>query len=104
MWTDRSRVIVRAGVCECCVARAHQVHHRDFPEIRAEGGSIAEGAARLADHLSRYREGAQGTFHRDRIDWALADVAALLDTLAPVGSGHDRATSCRCGDRGPAVA
>ena len=38
METDQSRVIVSSGA----TAHTTQVHHRDFPEIRADGGSVKE--------------------------------------------------------------
>src|SRR5438045_208218 len=78
MSTDPSRVIVQDGVCGRCAVPIKQVHHRDFPEIRAECGSVAEGLAYLAGLLSRAREDAGSAWHREVIDQAKADIEALL--------------------------
>ena len=48
MEIDLSRVIVSSGA----TAHTTQVHHRDFPEIRADGGSAKEAASHLANKLT----------------------------------------------------
>jgi cytochrome c553 len=93
----QSRVIVGDSVCARCAVPTKQVHHRDFPEIRVEGGSVAEGAAQLAERLARARENIGSVWHREAIEQAMADVAAFLDTLAD--AGQESEDSCRCAVR-----
>jgi len=50
------------------------VHHRDFPEIRGEGGTIRECVLQLAFHLARARKHARESWKRDAIDHAILDV------------------------------
>ena len=97
--SDASPVVVEDGVCASCSVRTKRVHHRDFPEIRAEAGTVAEGAAHLAGELARARDSVGGAWHREAIDRASADVAEFLGTLAESGPGGE--ASCRCGARGP---
>ena len=52
MGTDRNRVVVASGVCDCHTIHSTHAHHRDFPEIKAEGESPADAAARLINQLA----------------------------------------------------
>ena len=97
--TDASPVVVDDGVCGCCSVHTKQVHHRDFPEIWAEAGTVAEGASHLAGELARARDSVGGAWHREAIDRASADVSDFLGTLAE--AGQEGEASCRCGARGP---
>lgn len=99
MSPDRSRVIVEDGLCSCCSVPSRGVHHRHFPEIRAECGSVAEAAAHLADRLSLYRDGAQSVWHREDIALALADVAEFLASLSEATSSLQG--SCLCTPHAP---
>jgi hypothetical protein len=74
MSTDSSRVIVTTGA----TANASQVHHRDFPEIRAEGETPAVAARNLANHLVRALDSALTKWRRDTIQQAIADVQAFV--------------------------
>ncbi|HEV3168489.1 MAG TPA: hypothetical protein VGZ22_31070 [Isosphaeraceae bacterium] len=75
MATDSSRVIVTTGA----TANASQVHHRDFPEIRAEGETPSAAAQNLANHLVRALDSALTNWRRDTIQQAIADVQAFVD-------------------------
>lgn len=99
MLTNSSPVIVKDGVCACCSVHTKQIHHRSFPEIWTESGSVVEGLAHLTNQLSRARDGAGSTWHRDTIEQAIVDVAEYLDSLAEAQSGGE--TSCRCNAQGP---
>jgi hypothetical protein len=99
MLTERERIVVTDGLCACCAVHTKKAHHRDFPEVWAECGSVAEAVAHLADQLSRYREGAQSAWHREGIDGAIADVTAFLGALSR--SGREPESACRCGVRVP---
>lgn len=74
MATDQSRIIVATG------ATAHTtcVHHRDFPEIRAEGENPGVAATHLANQLTRALDSALTNWRRDSIVQAIADVRAFV--------------------------
>lgn len=54
------------------------VHHRDFPEIRANGADAHEGATQLANHLTRALDSALTKWRREAIEKAIADVQAYV--------------------------
>ena len=60
-------------------ANATQVHHRDFPEIRAEGETPEDAAAHLANQLTRALDSALTDWRRETIEQAIADVQAFVD-------------------------
>jgi len=74
METDLSRVIVSSGA----TAHTAQVHHRDFPEIRADGGSAKEAAAHLASKLTLALDTALTDWRRETIGQAIAEVEAFV--------------------------
>lgn len=82
MFTDMNRVIVEDATCASCDVPIKRVRHRDFPEVRAECCTVAEGAAHLARKLASARECVGSDRHRTEIDQALKDVAAFRETLA----------------------
>jgi hypothetical protein len=73
MDTDKDRVIVSIGAA----AGATQVHHRDFPEIRAQGASPADAANQLVNQLTRALDTALTKWRRETIENAIADVRAF---------------------------
>lgn len=99
MTANRNSVIVEDSLCIDCTVPTKQVHHRDFPEIRAEGSSVAEGAALLADRLSHAREGIESQWRREGIEQAINDVAAFLGSLEEGDQPSE--ASCRCEARAP---
>ncbi len=70
MATEQDRVIVSTG----STAQATLVHHRDFPEIRAEGENPSVAAGHLANHLTRALDSALTKWRRDAIETAIAEV------------------------------
>ena len=74
MDTEPSRVIVTISASSSAAC----VHHRDFPEIRAEGGSPKEAAAHLVNQLTRALDSALTDWRRDRVNEAIADVQAFV--------------------------
>ncbi|MEO6810270.1 MAG: hypothetical protein ABI353_14235 [Isosphaeraceae bacterium] len=70
MDTDQSQVIVTMGA----TAGAIQVHHRDFPEIRAHGQDAADAATQLVNQLTRALDSALTTWRRETIERAIQDV------------------------------
>src|SRR4051794_14505540 len=100
MSTDRDRVIVEDAVCRSCGSHTIKIHHRDFPEVRAECGSVAEGLAYLAGRLACARDGVQGAWHREGIDLAIADLEEFVENSR--GDCRERGMPCRCDYRTPA--
>ncbi len=74
MVTDQSRVIVATGA----TAGTARVHHRDFPEIRADGETPAIAAAHLANQLNRALDTALTNWRRDTLGQAIADIEAFV--------------------------
>jgi hypothetical protein len=64
------------------------VHHRNFPEVRTEGRSPEEAAARLAELLSRTLDSVPCDFRRETLVRAIHDVRAFArrDGSGSVGS------------------
>ena len=73
MAMDQDRVIATTGT----TAQSTQVHHRDFPEIRAEGETPQAAATHLANQLTRALDSALTTWRRDAIQKAIAEVDAF---------------------------
>ena len=73
MSTDQDRVIVTTGT----TAHALLVHHRDFPEIRAEGENPEAAATNLANQLTRALDSALTKWRRDAIELAIVEVKAF---------------------------
>ena len=75
MEIDSKRVIVTISG----TASAACVHHRDFPEIRAEGSSPEEAAAHLVNKLTSTLDSALTDWRRQSVDQAIADVRAFVE-------------------------
>ena len=87
MVTDLNQVIVQTGECACHSVHITHIHHRNFPEIWAECGTAAEGAAHLSNLLARELEGAGDDWHRESIRQAVADVQAYVDASGRLVEG-----------------
>jgi hypothetical protein len=74
MATDESRIIVAVGA----TAHTVSVHHRDFPEIRAEGQNPEDAATHLANQLTRALDSALTQWRRETMNQAIADVRAYV--------------------------
>jgi hypothetical protein len=74
MTIDQSRVIVSIGA----TAGSARVHHRDFPEIRAEGETPAAAANYLASQLTRALDSALTNWRRETLGQAIADIQAFV--------------------------
>jgi len=75
MEIDSGRVIMAPNG----TSSALRIHHRDFPEIRAVGGSPQEAASHLANMLARALDSALTDWRRESLNHALADVKAFVD-------------------------
>ena len=74
MDTELSRVIVTVRGSSSTAS----VHHRDFPEIHAEGGTPKEAASLLINQLTRALDSALTDWRRDRVNEAIADVQTYV--------------------------
>ncbi len=72
--TDLTRVIVTRGETSSTAC----VHHRDFPEIRADGETPAVAAEHLINHLVRALDSALTDWRRGGIQQAIQDVKAYV--------------------------
>ncbi|SIO61323.1 hypothetical protein SAMN05444166_6722 [Singulisphaera sp. GP187] len=99
MRTDQCHLIVEDALCASCSVHTTRVHHSDFPEIRAECGSVADGVALLVKHLKCARENAQSNWRHELIDRAIADATEFLNAMAEAGPNHE--AFCRCVARIP---
>jgi hypothetical protein len=62
--------------------RAREAHHRDFPEIRAEGDSTEAAVGNLTLQLMRVLDTANTSLDRERLEHALADVRGSVIVAA----------------------
>jgi hypothetical protein len=74
MDTDLSRVIATPGA----TSQTTCVHHRDFPEIRADGQTAREAASHLANKLALALDTALTDWRRQTLGQAIADVEAFV--------------------------
>jgi hypothetical protein len=72
---DPGRVVVTPGF----TAGACQVHHRDIPELHADGATPREAAANLAQDLAREIEGVADQYRRGLFGRVLDDVGAFVE-------------------------
>ena len=56
------------------------VHHRDFPEIRANGADPKEGAVYLSNQLVRALDSALTKWRREAIEKAISEVQQFATT------------------------
>lgn len=94
MSTDESRLIVEDAMCASCSVHTKRVHHREYPEIRAECGSLTEAVAYLIIQLTSARENIQSNWRRESIDRAIAEVTEIRGMLAE--TTQDVESACRC--------
>jgi hypothetical protein len=77
MTSDPNQVIVTTEDYPFHSVHSLSVHHRDFPEVRGEGGSPEDAAERLTELLSRTLDSAQSDWHRVMLERAIEDVRAF---------------------------
>ncbi len=77
MIPDPSQVIVTTEDYPVRYVRALSVYHRDFPEVRGEGGSPEDAAGRLTALLSRTLDSAPSDRRRDLFESPIDDVRAF---------------------------
>ncbi len=75
MESDSGRLIIAPNGSSSAV----RVHHRDFPEIRAVGGTPREAASHLANMLARALDTALTDWRRESLNRAAADVQNFVE-------------------------
>ena len=78
MTSDPNQVIVATEDSPFHSVHSSSVHHRDFPEIRGEGGSPEDAAGRLVELLSRTLDNAPSDWRREMLERAIEDVRAFV--------------------------
>jgi hypothetical protein len=81
MHIDHPQVIVTTGTSPDHLIPTTLIHHRDFPEIWAQGGSPREAATYLVNQLGRALESAGNLRGRRPLEAALSEVYSYLRTL-----------------------
>jgi len=81
MKTYQRRVLATSGKRACHSADTTLLHHRDFPEIWAEGTSLVEAATHLANMLSLALESSGNDWRRVVVQQAVDDVAEFIDAM-----------------------
>lgn len=79
MFGDKTQVIVVETDCASHSMLVRQLHHRNFPELRAEGKNCMEGGAYLVNLLMRARSSVSSGWRRNLLDRAIADVSEFVD-------------------------
>jgi hypothetical protein len=79
--TDVSPVVVSVGLCECHAVERTEVHHRNFPELHAEGESTADAAAHLTNLLLRELDSAESCYRRTPFEEAIQEVKEFMKRL-----------------------
>jgi hypothetical protein len=77
MMSDPSQVIVTAEDRALHSVHALSVYHRTFPEVRSEGSTPSDAAARLAALLSRTLDNVSSDWRRVILERAIEDVRAF---------------------------
>jgi hypothetical protein len=77
MTSDPTQVISTTGDHVFHFVHALSVYHRNFPEVRGEGSSPEDAAARLAALLSRTLDNVSSDWHRVILERAIEDVRAF---------------------------
>jgi hypothetical protein len=88
MMSNPNQVIVTPDDRPLHSVHGVSVHHRDFPELRGEGGSQAEAAARLAERLSCALDNVTNGWHKEMLERAIEDARAfaLRDCAGPASA------------------
>jgi hypothetical protein len=88
MMSDPSQVISSTGDHPFHLIHSLSVYHRNFPEVRGEGSTPEDTAARLAALLSRTLDNVSSDWRRVILERAIEDVRAFAkpDRLKTGGS------------------
>ncbi len=70
MIESSEKLVVNPGL----TSQSVQIYHRDFPEIRSEGGSLDEAKTNLTNQLTRALDSALTDWRRDLILKTIAEI------------------------------
>jgi hypothetical protein len=87
MISNPSHVIVSTKDFPFHSVHSLSVHHRDFPEVRCEGGSPEDAASRLAELLSSALDSAPSDWRREILTRAIEDVRAFVKRVQAEPAG-----------------
>lgn len=79
MVSNPSQVIVVTEEQEGVLAHGMSAHHRNFPEVHAEGNSARAAAMRLAELLAMSLDNAPSDWRRQSLEQAIEDVRAFAE-------------------------
>jgi hypothetical protein len=80
MVSNPSQVIVVPEVHDRMLIHAMSAHHRDYPEVHAEGNSAQAAAKRLAELLALGLDNAPSDWRRHNLEQAIQDVRAFAES------------------------
>ncbi len=75
-------ILVEVVVTQEPTANTFQIHHRDIPELHADGVTPGEAAANLAEDLTREIEGVADHYRRRLFERVLDDVRAFTEVVS----------------------
>lgn len=79
MVSNPSQVIVVPDEHSGILIHGMSAHHRDFPEVHAEGNSPKAAAMRLAEILAQSLDNAPSDWRRQSLKQAIEDVRAFAE-------------------------
>lgn len=79
MLSEPDQVVVSPAVYSALAFHGAEAYHREFPEVRGEGDSAEDAAARLADVLARTLDSAPSRWMREHLERAIEDVRAFVN-------------------------
>jgi len=79
MLSKLDQVVVSPAEYSALAFHGAEAYHRDFPEVRGEGDSPEDAAARLAGLLARTLDSAPSHWRREHLERAIEDVRAFVN-------------------------
>lgn len=79
MLSKPDQVVVTPAEYSALALHGAEAYHRSFPEVRGEGDSPEDAAARLADLLARTLDSAPSRWRREHLEQAIEDVRAFVN-------------------------
>ena len=87
MATRPSNLIATRGMSACNSVHTMLIHHRDFPEIWAEGGTHLDAATHLLQVLSNGLGGSSSEWQREILVQAIDEVSEYISTQTRIRPG-----------------
>lgn len=74
-------LIIEDGLYCQSTVHCKVAHHRDFPDIRVECGTVTDAIDRLASEFTRARDSAVSDCQREAINQVLSDITDYRESL-----------------------